>query len=694
MANLPLTAEQFAAATHNKGPCIVCSVAGSGKTHTVCELCRFWVAIHGVPASRILVATFSTKAANDFKRRAARAGLPRSIEMRTLNSVGWSMEGELSRKRDPLLVSPRSPLGWYVTKIVREALKAWRARTPKAQHNLLPKQQVIFGEIGNAKAHLIWPDAWTAKNGDEFPAYVEWARTRGREPLEVDLTAEVIADVYAKWEAVAANPESAGYDVPDKYQLPRPLRGDERRSKIGKVRWFSFEDQLAYPARWILEGRSFMEAYRGYFDRVVVDEAQDNNLAQNIVASHLAWTENGPNLVMVGDDQQSIYAFRGAQPSLLSEFISKHGARVLQMSANFRSADIILRGGQVILDMAEDRLFEGDLVLGRTDDKAHEGVLALDVYNDDKDEAASIVTDMASLIESGTSPDDIAVLMRANSQSAPFEVELIKRGVRYQVAGTSFFERSEVRAVVAYLQAARDETDVHAFQRAAKSPNRYLGRKFFDAFATLADAREAYGNTTKRRALNAGWRRGLSELLPHIDHVRGLLDAQRLVAAIWYVANDVGVKKFSRDEKASEDDETESDLNITALAECATAVADVEVFMSYAADYDAERSNHNGERTKEPRVMLSTIHAAKGLEWDVCFLPGWRHGTLPHARGIFAEEMRLAYVAITRAAQQAFVSYSRVNPFGDRARPSVFFSKLTAVPGVRKGLGLDHQGVA
>lgn len=677
-----LTVEQSRVATWLAGPLLVLAVAGSGKTFTMIRLVLHWL-VSGVLPGDIMVCTFSTRAAADFRRRAAESGIPANVDIRTLNSLGWTIIGEITElpskqkpRRDPVLVDARGPNGWWIKKLVREQIKGWstRVRDPK----LLPKVGRVLSEISHAKSHLIWPEGWTDADGNDYQEYHEWATTREREPVSA-IEADIVDDCYKTLEAVAQRPEDHGFESPKDRHLPRALRGRRREQRAPRqhVRWFSFDDQIALPAKWIRQNDGkrfrFMDEFKGVFGRLVVDEAQDDNPAQDTLARWIAEDAgNGPNLVLVGDDQQSIYTFRGARPDLLREFRdSAFGTTVLQLSKNFRCAQLILDVGNGILDHAEDRLFEGNLQLGRRDRGAEGGTVTATEYDSIDQEAAGVADTIQEAIAYGVNPDECAVLFRLNSQTGPVELELIKRGIRYRVAGSSFFNRPEIKALIAYLALALDENDNDAFKRAARSPNRFLGAKFFKAHETFKSAREAY--EYNKRGLWRGWRDGLSELIPHVDKVRELLlgGEDALKAAIEYISEDVGVRVFFRDEAASDEDETDVDVSLQALAACAESVGSAETLVEFARDDSgATHSDYSGERTAEPRVTLSTVHKSKGMEWEFVAAPGWTKGTFPFYRSLEEEERRLGYVCATRARQYLHVSWSAIDARGEFAGPS------------------------
>ena len=677
--SIQLTAEQMRLVAHPEkgGAMLVVAVAGAGKTTAICKTTNRMIALGTAPRD-ILVATFSNPGCKDMQARAAKLGVPYGVNWRTIHSCGWSINGEVSNlpskrdesdRRDPVVVDPRGENGWWVRKLLREYLtERSRGQNDQVKQLIQKMSGSVLSEIGLASAHLIWPEAWTAADGEVFPAYSEWAVEREREPAD-SLTADITSGFYELWESVKVEPELRRYTPPTNRKSPRPLHPSftpTKRDPRKKVRWFSFDDMIAWPARWILEGKRFMRRFEGAFTWVIVDEAQDNNIAQTVLAQFLAREDN---VIFVGDDQQSIYAFRGSKPALLRVFRDQHVIEQIQFTSNFRCAQQILDVGNGILEHAEDRLYEGALQLGRSDASAKNGTVTATEYDDAAEEAEAVVDGIVEAIAHGISPDDIAVLYRLNSQSGPFEMACIKRGLRYRVAGGKFFNRAEVRTVLAFLACATDAEDEDAWGRVARSIVRGLGPSFLKDYSTLTEARRA----SRKSGLLSGWKRALKALLPIVDRTAELLgEPEGLALALDYLVNESGIREHYRDDSASEEDETDVDVALNGLAECANVFGDLASLLGYANDDTGKSSN---ERQPEPRIALSTVHKAKGMEWAYVVCPGWTSGLFPFFRAPVEEERRLAYVAATRAKQYLHISWTRLDSRGEEAGPSVLVSE-------------------
>jgi len=683
-----LTAEQTKLSLHpveHGGPAVNVAVAGSGKTESVVATVKHMIA-NGVSAQDILVATFSKPGCRAMSDRAARRAIPNGVSWRTIHSCGFGVMGQVSHmgresatRRDMVVCDPGmrsesdTAKGYWVKGLLRDYLEErGKGQDERTREELRKLNGTVLSEIGNAAAHLIWPDEWTASDGERFPGYVEWATAREREPVD-EFVADTVVGFFELWEAVKLAPEEHKFGAPKNRTLARalhPRTGQVKRAPRKLVRWVSYDDMLAWPARWIREGRGFMEPFRAAFAWVIVDEAQDNNLPQFIFSEFVAkHTEKGPNLILVGDDQQSIFGFRGAQPSLLGKFLAKWKARLLEFTANFRCAQAILDVGNAILAHATDRLYQGTLKLGRTDAAAKGGTVTATEYEDAVAEAQGTLDGIIEAIEHGVSPDEIACLYRLNSQSGALELECIKRGILYRVEGSKFFNRAEIKATLACLKLTQDEGDEAAFNR-ARCLVRGMGPAFLKSYPTLKAARKV----ANKRSLYKGWREALGALIPIIDGAKAVLDADGLSAAVEFLAETCIRDKY-RDDVAGAEDETDVDVALRGLAECCASIDSVETLLTFAEDQDTGK----GQKDSRPRVVLSTIHKSKGLEWSYVAAIGWTAGVFPFFRSPEDEERRLGYVCVTRAKQYLHVSWTRKDSRGEDAGPSALVRESTVV---------------
>jgi DNA helicase II / ATP-dependent DNA helicase PcrA len=627
------TLEQQRIIRHYDGPLLILAVAGAGKTTSLLWL--IWNLIYrGVPVERILMATFSKRAALDMAGRAKALGVPPGVRYRTLHSVGF----EMIRCEDATVTVPK---GYKLVRVVRDELREIEKEQREGSSETLPKPGDVLKEIGRAKAALIWPGdgGWETPEGFKFPSYIEWAMTRQREPIPTLERAVIYDRCYRRLEEVCREPAKKFPDDPP-------------------GRWVTFDDQLALPARSILRRRGgrdeWVRDWRGRFARVLVDEVQDNNLAQWTCCEFLA--ENR-NLICVGDDQQSIYGFRGAQPGLMRDFVERHGAGVLPLSFNWRSGQKILDVANRVLEHARDRLYVGQLQRGRAPDAV--GDVFVTHYDSQNDEAHAVVAEIEELLAAKVDPTKIVVLYRINAQSGALEMALIRRGIRYKVAGSSFFSRGEIRAAIGYLAVALDETDEQGFDDSCNVPTRYLGRAFLEKFPSLARARSAMGSSELGR-----WLRGVAEYQRALRPVKARLEAGETPGALRFIFEDLKVRQHFRDEGSDEDDETEVDEATRALIHASITTPDPRELIRFARDMQktGREDFDDTERRSDGRVTLSTIHKAKALEWENVFIVGCNAGLFPLDKAPLAEERRLFYVGVTRARDRLMISWSNDPP--------------------------------
>lgn len=637
------TAEQLRVIWHRGGPLLVLAVAGSGKTS-----CLLWLisrlVYEGFTPDSILMTTFSRRSAEDMAVRGAALGIPAGVDFRTLHSLGF----EMARSQYGLRAAT-VPQKWQLARVIRSTLDDLSREVAALGSVLTPGE--VLREIDAAKAALVWPEEWCAWNGARFPGYVEWATDRTRDPIDFE-RADIVMQCYAALEAAGARPEEAGF------------RRDEGQ------RWLTFNDQVAVPARAILRAGpadAWVRYWQERFAWVLVDEVQDNNLAQWTLCEFLA---RARNIVCVGDDQQAVFLWSGARPELMRVFLERHpDAAILPLSFNFRSGQAILDLANKTLAHAADRLYLGMLRRGRAD--ADLASVRVETHETPDAEAEGIVDELRGRLDgqdgvAPEAPDHFAVLGRTKASLGPVELWCIRAGIPYRIAGSSFFARGEIRVAVAYLALVLDEEDEAAFARAITAPTRFLGREFLDKFPTLKLARAASAKLGR-------WAPGVRGMTRAVQEVRVKL-RDGLAAALAHVFERVGVRRFFRDEDADEEEATEVDEACAALLHCASTLGDPKELVRFAKSMAATGRESPDEQPElvGPRVTLSTIHKAKGLEWPTVFLLGCTGGLLPLRRAPLPEERRLFYVATTRAREAVRLSWTKRSVRGKPQRPSLF----------------------
>lgn len=658
-----LTQEQEAIIAHREGPALVLAVAGSAKTTTLILRTQRLFNDRPLASSDVLLTTFSRLGVSDLRKRAGQLGLRSMPEIRTLHSIAWraiKAGGHANWKLPP---------EWWVRKIAKDAYdkavdKAsrrnfgrdsngnWMDNGPSESGSFSFKD--VMQVISVAKANLVCLDAWTDSAGAQHPSFVEWADSvRIEKPLATAAEA-----CYRALEIARRRPMTSG---------AKPKIKGFMLSDVA----CTHDDAILEVAKAIMTGEPWVQPLCGAYKHVIVDEAQDNNLCQWVLVRFLAKTFRSTsksgietcwqNIMVVADDQQCIYAFRGSRPDLLFDYMKTEGPSLsyFPLTTNFRSGQAILDVANNLLASARRRLFRGELRCGRPEIESEVAVYeASDVAIEAMD-AADLIQ---SAIKAGRKASEIAVLYRMNAQAGTIELELIRRAVPYRVAGRGFFMRPEVDAAIKYIALALDESDEEAFETVYRMPFRWIRRDFLAEFPSLQALRGK-----PRGLVSARWK-GSGRLLRDMDGLIERLRDEGLVAALSYVFDAIGVRRHCKLDLDDEDDavdepssssSNEIDTAIEELLACARVAGDAERFLDYVRDQREKVmvEDHSGENDDD-RVTLSTIHKCKGLEWNEVFVIGVSPGLFPAKGALVEEERRLAYVAFTRAKEKLHVSWA------------------------------------
>ena len=619
-----LNPEQRVATEHFEGPVLVLAGAGSGKTRVLTARICHLIREHGVPPDRILAVTFTNKAAGEMRERIARllGAEPTGMWVGTFHALGARM---LRRHADRL--------GWDRTFSIFDAEQSLRlVKNVQDQVGLDPKRwspKAIRGEMSNAKNQLVTAEQFVQDTEGSF-----------------DLFVRNVAKVFPVYQ--------------------RSLRDQNA---------FDFDDLLMKPVQLLEQNPAILEMYRTKFSFVLVDEYQDTNRAQFRFVELLA--ADHENLMVVGDDDQSIYGWRGADIRNILDFETAFpGARVVRLEQNYRSSRTILDAANAVI--AENVNRKGKTL--RTEREGGERISVVESF-DENDEARWIVSDVQTRFaaEPRLVYKDFAVLYRTNAQARALEDAFRREGVPYQVVGSvRFYERREIQDVLAYLRLISNPRDAGAFQRVVNYPRRGVGAASQDRLAdwardqgltlleAAARAEEApdvpkggarglkrFAELIQRyslRAVQAGVGELLDELVEELDLVRHLQDEgpdgedrARNVAEL--IAGALDFDADIAETLGAEDVDTFTELDL--FLQQVALVADVD-----RLDPDADS------------VTLMTLHNAKGLEFPVVYIGGMEDGLFPLSRSFdepdaLEEERRLFYVGITRAEDKLSLSWAR-----------------------------------
>jgi DNA helicase-2/ATP-dependent DNA helicase PcrA len=432
------------------------------------------------------------------------------------------------------------------------------------------------------------------------------------------------------------------------------------QQKLTDLNSCDFGDLILHTVKILELNSDIREIYSKNFKYILVDEYQDTNFIQSKWLNLLS--EKNKNICCVGDDDQSIYSWRGAEIKNFLEFDQVYkGTKVIRLEQNYRSSQNILSVASNLIANNQNRvgktlittMEEGDLV-------------QLNCFKNGKDEAIGVSDEIEKKIKKKFSYNNIAILVRAIFQTREFEERFLKIGMPYRIlGGTKFYERAEIKDCVAYLRLIHQEKDDLAFERIVNNPKRSIGD------STLKNIHEF----AKENNLNLE-RASIKMLEQNLIKPKTKIGLSLFLNSLMKWRNDLIVKKsnhikllqtildesgYSAMLKNKKDLDNENRLeNIKELLSAMKEFDNLESFLEHVSLATSVDQEWDGEK-----INMMTMHAAKGLEFDVIFLPGWEEGLFPHQKSIeekgqngLEEERRLAYVGITRAKKKAIISFS------------------------------------
>jgi DNA helicase-2/ATP-dependent DNA helicase PcrA len=620
-----LNPEQRAAVEHFEGPALVLAGAGSGKTRVLTTRVANLILEHGVPPERILAVTFTNKAAGEMKDRIGRmlGREPRGMWVGTFHALGARM----LRRHAHLL-------GWTNAFTIYDAEQSLR-QVKRTQEGLQidtkrwnPK--AVRGSMSGAKNQLVNPTAFAAEHSEGF-----------------DLFLRQVARIYPAYQAALRDQNA-----------------------------MDFDDLLVQPVRLLEEHESLLEQYRRKFAFVLVDEYQDTNRAQFRFLELLA-RDHG-NLMVVGDDDQSIYGWRGADIRNILDFESTFpGARLVRLEQNYRSTAVILDAANAVIALNTQR--KGKTL--RTDREGGERLSRVECF-DERDEARWIVDEIDHRYREGPALHnyrDFAILYRTNAQSRALEQAFNQKGVPYQiVGGVRFYERREIQDVLGYLRLISNPRDEDAFLRVVNYPRRGIGGTSVERFMEQARASglpvlEAAATATRMPGIPTGGARGLEKFASLVQKFSVRAATLPVGQLLEELVDELDLLMALRDEGPEGEDRVENvkELIAGALDFNAERAVDLEpeeldnfseldLFLQQVALVaDVDRHDPDADT-----VTLMTLHNAKGLEFPVVFIAGLEDGLFPLGRAYdepdtMEEERRLFYVGITRAENKLYLTHAR-----------------------------------
>ena len=441
-----------------------------------------------------------------------------------------------------------------------------------------------------------------------------------------------------------------------------------------------FGDLLLLTVNLLKKDSEVLAIYHRMFRYILVDEYQDTNLVQYYWLRLLA--QGHKNICCVGDDDQSIYSWRGAEIENILKFERDFpGAKVIRLEANYRSTQQILAAASHLIAHNEGRL--GKTLHSGRDDATGEKVEVVALW-DSEEEARMVGGRVETYRRSGDSLAEMAILVRAGFQTRAFEERMITLGIPYRIiGGLRFYERAEIRDAIAYLRVLAQPSDDLAFERIVNTPKRGVGDSALRQMHEKAREAQVSLYVAAELLLAGGFKGKLREtirgFLQNFQHWRAMLETEGHVVTLETMLDESGYTDMWKADKSPD-----APGRLENLKELVRAIADFETLQGFLDHVSLVMENE--ENSDDAKLSMMTLHGAKGLEFDTVFLPGWEEGVFPNQRALdeggnksLEEERRLAYVGITRARKRAIISHAanrRIYANWQSSIPSRFIEEL------------------
>lgn len=602
-----LNPEQKQAVTTTEGPLLVLSGAGTGKTKVLTARLAYILANMKANPWNCLVVTFTNRAAREMQNRARNliGNIADSVWMGTFHGIAVKI-----LRRHAELVGLKSNFTILgeddQRRLIKQLLEADGIDDKK-----YPPQSIL----------------------DKIQLWKDKGLTADK--IDDSFRANVVTEVYKKYQA-----------------------------RLLELNCVDFGDLLLYTLNILMSDAGILDDYQTRFKYIMVDEYQDTNVTQYLFLRLIC--QKYRNLCCVGDDDQSIYSWRGAEIENILRFEKDFpDAKVIRLERNYRSTANILAAASTLIRHNRDRL--GKTLKVAENSPAARGdnskIKVVSTYSG-SEEAAYVADEIENLHRNGTGYSQMAVLVRTAAQTREFEEKFIAEAIPYQViGGPKFYERAEIRDALAYLRVVLQPADDLALERIINKPARGIGAKTIEKFENEARVNHismfmAIEKMLKEGALSGKVKTNVSELINNFYQWRQTMNAVSPDDLAAQVLEDSGYMEMLKMDKSAE-----AEGRIENLKELINVMSDTEQYPTLS-DFMEHVSlvMDNDNNIDTDKVMLITLHSAKGLEFDAVFLPGWEEGLFPHQRALdegggsaLEEERRLAYVAMTRAKQKLYI---------------------------------------
>ncbi len=622
-----LTPPQREAVTHMEGPLLILAGPGSGKTRVITRRIAYLLRQRVSPFS-ILAITFTNKAAGEMRQRVEALAPGNRVWISTFHSFGVRI---LRQYADRVGLDRNFTIYDQTdrAKVVKAALAAAEMDTSRFT------PEAISGAISKAKNQLLTPERYATTASDFF--------------------AQTVARVYPLYE-----------------------------KRLREANALDFDDLLLWPALALRNDPELRTELDARFRFVLIDEYQDTNQAQYGIARALSVDQ--PNLCVVGDADQSIYAWRGANIRNILNFEEDFpSARVLTLDRNYRSTKAILHAADQLI--AHNRQRKPHRLFTENPQGTPVHVLT---FENGQHEAEGIARRIREAVQSGQRKyRDFAVFLRVNALSLAFEKAFVSQRVPYQIVrGFAFYERKENRDILAYLRLLLNPRDDISFERVVNEPARGIGKVSLEHLRAFAEPREisllaAAAQVEKIPFIKGKAATGLRDFAKLMEELRSHAEAAP-EEVIRLVLDRSGYRRMLQESHDEEDadrlanvEQLITDARQFAAEDSSRTIADYLENITLASDVDSWNE-------EQDCVAIMTLHAAKGLEFPVVFVAACEQGMLPHERSLakqeeIEEERRLAFVGMTRAMEELFLSHARLRAFRGSelyAIPSMFLDEL------------------
>ncbi len=600
---------QKQAIVYGKGPCLVLAGPGSGKTLTIVNRIKYLIEKYGVRPEEILVVTFTRFAAAEMKSRLCRLMDLRSIPvtMGTFHGIYYGILKCAYRIGQQNILSESEKY-----QILREVIR-------RQEMELFDEEdfiQDIASQIGKIKNNRLNPEEYVPEK----------------------CSSGSFRDIYREYEI--------------------------QRKRLRKI---DFDDMLVLCYELLVSRQDILAQWQKKFRYILIDEFQDINRIQYDVIQMLALPEN--NIFAVGDDDQAIYGFRGADPSLMFQFKKDYpdlGEVLLNM--NYRSTENIVKNSLRVIEHNEGR-FEKNLLAS----KGKGASLHVQEVKDPNEEAEYLLDEVEKRLREGVKEKDIAVLFRIHTDARPLVEALLERNIPFYMRERlpNLYEHFIAKDISAYFRLALGERRRQDFLQVMNRPKRYIGRDSLPSKkSTFEDIRKFYSD-----------REWMMDRIDQFEWDVKMLGRMAPYAAIQYIRKKIGYDDFLK-EYALAHNRNRSDLTdvLAEIEEAAKPFDSLESWFVHVQEYAEAVREKERQRDREPEgICLMTIHAAKGLEFDTVFIPEANEGRIPYKKAEsekeIEEERRLFYVAMTRARELLKVCYVKIKN-GKESSPSRFVEEL------------------